>query len=1079
MLNIIYGSDNSNRDTLAYSSIGKAAEQGQKVWILVPEQFSLTTEKDIIKKFGIDAQTKIKVITFSRLCNLVLSNKGPLRMQYIDGAGKQIIAARTIRALNGKLENLGATLRRKGFSSTIVELVSEFKRYGISAEQLKLASKSEDDESFSKKLEDLSLILDTFNSFLEKSVSDAEDNLELICDKLPSCDFLSGSLYLMHFRSFTPIEYRVLANLMEKLDICAVMCCDGVRDCTHVFEPIARSCRSLLEIAESKGIACTQTPAKPEAYSAEDLQYLQESFFKVSPKPYSKVPENINVFELSGYYREAEAAADLILRLCRTENRKFSDFLILSRNPNTYTRILPAVFEARGIDIFIGSRRSILTNPFAQMLCSSLDIICFGYSYERIMSIARSGILDIPDSDIDMFENYLLAVNPTHAMWADESWSYCPDGYDIEIINRTRTALSSLSEEILSSLPGHQSAEQFCSAILGALDRLNLSLRLETICDGFAKKNMPYLADEYRQVWNSVISVFSQIATLMDGEPISRHDFCELFKNACSGISVALTPQTQGSVVFSPIDKFRSSETPIVIVLGLTDGVFPMPHSSEGIISDAERRRLFDKGILLSPGADFKRLEEELLIYSVLSSAKEKIYLFYPLSGSDGRMLNPSSIIKKVRGEIFPELVTHNPDFSEDYLRGAEGKSGAFDILCSSLSKVGGDPTSLKGASAELFSYFNNIPEYKERLSSIKESMQNKTAEKLSPESVLSIYGEKIMLSASKLEKYNACAFAYFMNYGLLAKEREIAGIESRSTGSIQHAALYRYFSDIEREKGDYNFITKDDCYEKIYSIVLDEATKSTELLYESSSYYKYVVNRMQGIAARTAWEVVKFYKSSLFRPVGFEITIDTKGEIPALEIKNDNGKTIGVVRGVIDRADSAVIDGKKYISIVDYKSSQKALDERLAAAGVNLQPLLYSDIVCNRLNASPAAMLYMQMTDPIIDASNLKYFSDEEIEKHTNSKIYFGGWISDKQEIISGYSKGGENGEKYIPDGIGAKVSQQELKRRINEANKKIHASALGIYDGNISVNPYKDKNFDACEYCDYSSICKYSAEK
>lgn len=1073
MLNIIYGTENTDRDERAYSFLQKATQENP-AWLLVPEQFSLSTEKLIIKKYGITSQTRIKVITFSRLCNLVLSRCGPMRMQYIDGAGKQIIAAKTLRAVRGRLSVLSSNLRRKGFSSTIVDIVSEFKRYGVSGDMLKALSEGEDE--LSQKISDLSVIFDTFNGFLEKEAADAEDNLELISPKIEACDFLHGSLIIMHFRSFTPVEYGVLGELMKKMDVYAAMCCDGIQDGSSLFSPVAYTCRTLAEKAEEIGVLYSQTKAEEQPCNNKELYWLQQNYFASRPIPFSENPANIKIFELSGIYREAEAAADLILNLCRTENKKFSDFLILARDTSTYNRIMPAIFDARGIDVFLDSRRSILTKPLCEMLMAALDILSFGYSYDRVMTIARSGIPDIPDSDIDMFENYLLAVNPTHAMWNEENWDYCPHGYDLEVINKTRHKLLDFVEKIGSQLSGRKTAKQICSAILLVLKEEMLAERTEQICDGFADNNMPYLADEFRQVWNSVISVLTQISALMDDENITWQDFSEIFKNACSGLSVGLTPQTQGSVIFSSIDRFRNSGTPVVIVLGMTDGVFPKAHTSEGLLSDAERAELLKYGIQLAPGADTKRREEQLLIYSVLTSASEKLYFFSPLASSDGKQLEPSSIVKRIKSRIFPDIKVFNPDFSGDYLKFSEGRSASFDILCTAIAECGGEKDKLCEAGKILYDYFAEIPEFSQRLDKIIQNMNAPDNEKLSKSSVEAIYGKTILLSASRLEKYNACAFSYFMNYGLLAIEREKAGIEPRSTGNIQHASLYRYFSDIKESNTDYSDITKDDCYEKVYSIVKDEAIRDTELLYESSSYYKYVVTRMQGIAARTAWEVVKFFKSSRFRPMGLELKIGTGEEIPAIEIKDSNNVSFASLRGIIDRADTAVIDGKTYVSIIDYKSSVKSLDERLVAAGVNLQPLLYSDIVCKRLNASPAAMLYMQMTDPIVDEEKLKGVTYEEIERAVNGKVSLGGWLADNAAVISSYSSGGENGEKFIPGGKSALVGEKELEERIEASNKKIRESALGIYQGNVSANPYIDKAYNACTYCPYGSSCNYN---
>lgn len=1072
MLGIIYGTELSDRDEFVFEQIEKESKD-KTVWILVPEQFSLSAEKQIIKRFGIKAQTSVKVITFSRLCNLVIGKLGPLRLEYIDGAGKQIIAARVMRELKNNMKSLAPNFKRRGFASEIVALVSELKRYGVTAEQLYCAAERTESEEFSAKLSDISAILENFNMLLERGAADAEDNLSFICSKICDCDFLSGSLFIMHFRSFTPVEYRVLGELMQKTDTYAVMCCDDLKKPSSLFTSVANSCRRLADTAEKSGVLCAEPVKRGDLKSENEMDFLAKNYFAPRPVLFEEEPKNIEVVEAANCYREVEAAADLILKLCRTENRKFSDFLILARNTADYNRIMPSVFKSRGIEVFLDSRRSIMTKPLAVMLCSVLDILAYGYSYDRIMSIARCGIVNVSDEDIDLFENYILAVSPSYAMWDSEEWSYNPGGeYDMQKINETRAALAAFVRKIEKRISGRKTAGQICGALLEVMEEEKIRERIQGIVDGLEDKNMPYLADEYAQVWNKINMLLVQISVLMDGENITWKDFCELFKNACGGITVGLTPQTQDSVLFSEIDRFRSSGTPIVIVLGVTEGVFPLPHSAEGLISDAERTELLKLEIELAPGADAKRHEEQFLIYSVLTAAKEKLYLFSPLTGSDGKQLESSPVIKRIKNKIMPRVRVFNPDKGGDVLKYAEGKAAAFEVLCSLAADKPGKFDELTGAERELYDYFASDDEYSERLFELSARMSGEPCEKISREAVENLYGKTVMLSASKLEKYNSCAFAYFMSYGLLASEREKAGIEPRSMGSIQHASLYEYFSDIKNNNVDYQTITKESCFEKIYEIVKKNAVESTELLYESSAYYKYVVSRMQGIAARTAWEVVKFYKSSAFRPVGFEITIDTKGDIPALRIEGTDGAHIATVRGIIDRADAAVIDGKTYVAITDYKSSQKTLDERLAAAGVNIQPLLYSDIICKRMNASPAAMLYMQMTEPIIDGARLKG-SEAAYEKAVNEKISFGGWIADSAQLLESYSKGGENGEKYIPRGKNALMSEADMRKRIDAANEKIRQSAEEIYNGNVKAEPYCDSKYDACEYCIFGGVC------
>ena len=64
--------------------------------------------------------------------------------------------------------------------------------------------------------------------------------------------------------------------------------------------------------------------------------------------------------------------------------------------------------------------------------------------------------------------------------------------------------------------------------------------------------------------------------------------------------------------MFSKIDMFRNTDAKVVIVLGVTDGVFPRGYGNEGILTDAEREALREYGIDLAMTASEKSHDEQL-----------------------------------------------------------------------------------------------------------------------------------------------------------------------------------------------------------------------------------------------------------------------------------------------------------------------------------------------------------------------------------------------------------------------------------------------------------------------------------
>lgn len=1072
MLQFILGPAGSGKTECIYQDIDARLRAGLRSWILVPEQFSLFTEKELIRRFGLPAQTRIKVLSFSRLCNLVLHQAGPLRMRYIDGAGKQIIAAQTLELLQGKLAVLGRNLRQKGFGQVLVQTISECKRYGVPPQGLRFAAEHTKEPELAAKLEDLALLYETYNGLIEAQSADAEDNLALICPRLRSCEFLTGKLYIQHFRSFTPIEHRALGELMHRFDLCAALDYSDAAAFSGLFAPVGGTIRRLRETAETEGIAEAEPIVLPGPSEESPLGYLRGRYFDARALPFAgNHGDAAGIYEVQNHCREIECAADLILRLCRTEGFRFSDFLILARDTASYTRILPAIFERRGIRVFLDARRSIASKPLIRLISGTLEILAYGPSYERVMAIARTGLFDLTRDAVDELENYILATAPSHAMWQAETWDYVPGRgrYDMEKINRARDVLLSGVRAVQNEITGTKTGGELCAALLDWMKQSGLSQQVIDRARACAAAGKPELADEYQQVWNAAVSVLAQISAVMARVPMTYRRFFELFEGACTGIEIGLTPQTIDCVVFSQIDRFRSSGSKVVLVLDMNEGVFPRGYMSEGLLSDSERRELERLGVELAPGMEQKRREEQLLIYAVLSAPRERLYFFRPLLDQEGKPQQGSGILKRIR-ELFPAIAAVNPDAGEDPLSGTEGRAGAFDLLAAALAEAGGDPELLPRPLRELYGWFCQDSAYQPRLRALREAMSAGPPETLSPDMVKELYGLPLSLSASQLEAYNACAFQYFLTYGLLVREREQAGVEPRGMGSVQHAALYDYFTELRDSGADFSAISREDCCRRVGEAVEREARKNAELLYETSAYYQYIVMRMKGIAARTAWEVVKFYRSSNFRPYGFEITIGTKGDIPALSVRID-GEEIARIRGIIDRADTTELDGETLVSVIDYKSSAKGLDVELVRDGITLQPLLYTDAVCRQLpNAVPAAMVYLQMNDPILDESKVK----GNLELAVNKEMAPRGWIADDAEIISAYTgTPGEDACSYLPAGTAAMVSREELQARIQSANEKIREAAVGIAGGRIGARPYQSYKHDACQYCLYGPVC------
>ncbi len=1075
MLEFLLGTEERANIKEIYSRAKSDAACGKSVFILVPEQYSMYAEQELIEGLGLAAQSKIQILTFSRLSNLIFSKLGPLRTSYIDKAGKYLLACRSLRLCKKDLNFFERNTLQPGFSALIVSLISEFKRYGVMPEVLRDTAEKLDNNLLSAKLSELSVIYEKFNELVDENYANAEDNLKIAMLKIPKADFLCGSLYISSFRSFTPVEYEVLKALLPKMDICVSLCTDTLSEST-LFAPQIASYRYLSAMAEDSGIEvkAPQFVKPTESFRAEELEHLKNNYFKYRPAAYEKAPENIHIVRPQNYYAEVTCAARTIKRLMRTKGYRLNDFLILTGSLENYELILPSVFAEFDINCFLDQKIRLAESPLMRMIISVLEILAFGFSYERIMTVFRSGFWNISKAQCDIFENYILAADITHRQWnSAEDWVYNPDKrrFDMTEINQIKSSALTPILDLINSFHGRKTVGEIADRLCDWLNSHSLHLAVSQKIDQFKLDNNIEGAEQLNRVWNSFGSVINQIADCIGDTPATFRDFYEYFTASITELNVGIVPPTQDKVIVSEVSHFRSTGAKVVLVLGVCDKVFPKSHNSEGILSDSERNQLNAAGLTLAPDSFEKQKEEQFLIYSVFSTPSDELYLFSPMGDKEGGSLGTSEVIKRIKGTLFPKIQTENEDTELDLI---EGKDHTFFELCARLFECDFNPENLTPVWQSVYSCFSEDGEYIKKLQHFQ-NMYRLSAEppKISKAMAKKLYGEPLTLSVSKLEKYNSCAFSFFMKYGLLAEERLLGGLKATDTGSILHDVLCRYFKDKSATDTDYSKITRDQCFDEITALVNSFATESDNTHFVSSNYYGYMLMRLKSIATSTAWKLVKFYSKSQFRPTGFEVSFGSGKGLPPYILDTNEGKV--TLKGFIDRVDSTEIDGTEYITVTDYKSSEKRIDPQMIDAGVTLQPLIYANAVSKGdEDKKPAAMMYLEMNDPILKFDTPPDEAEWEAAMSNGLKTH--GLFLDDAAVLSALDPqmDEKSATHYINCDAKSRLAKEYFEKRLEDAEKCAADTAEKILSGEIESSVPDIRGFDPCSYCPYNSICR-----
>ena len=187
----------------------------------------------------------------------------------------------------------------------------------------------------------------------------------------------------------------------------------------------------------------------------------------------------------------------------------------------------------------------------------------------------------------------------------------------------------------------------------------------------------------------------------------------------------------------------------------------------------------------------------------------------------------------------------------------------------------------------------------------------------LTPETVRGLYGERLRLSASQVDKAASCRFAYFMRYGLRARERKEITVDPAEFGTFVHYILEHTARDV-CEAGGFSRVS----LERTQELAMEYAGRYRREYFaglgERTSRQDYLLERnLQELRAvvRELWEELA---QSRFQPAGFEVQFGPGGAMPPVEIPG--GAMPAQLRGFVDRLDLYERDGQTYVRVVDYK---------------------------------------------------------------------------------------------------------------------------------------------------------------
>ncbi len=1084
MLHNITGRAKSGKTEYILSVCERMISEKKHTFLIVPEQGALVYERNIIERLGNSSNEYIEVINFKRLCNRVFRETGGLTQSYLDSAHTLLLMFKAVNSVREFLTEYRGAAENTVFINKAMQVINEFKMYGITSETLEKAAErlSENgNDRLCNKLRDFSLIYTAYSKVITDTFGDtfnyrdSTEDLERLASVLCDTKFFKGKTVIIDsFYGFTVPEFSVIDRIIRDADDVFITYLLEKGKNNILFERGRKAYEKITLYAKDNFVEYEDIETNfGHGFDSEDLCNLEKCFaFELcenKPELCDCTNSGVSLYACENIYDEAKTACAIINKLTSEHGAKYSDISILSRNPDDLCGILDTELSKNGIPFSFSLRYDLLTRPAASYITAAFEF-SKSKSKQSVLRFLKTGLTPLSDTEADLTECYIRTWNIQGRMFTDSEWLMNPDGYTSteEMSPRARKALDIV----------HDAREKMITPLSVFDEEIRCAKCANEISEAIVKllesgKYAPEELSEDETIYhNLVMDALDCIADICGKDYMTPSEYSDMFEMILSEYDTGKLPGTVDEVSVANAELFRAAKNKYTIVLGLNDGIFPRNPSPDSVFSDREKLLLRDLGLEISgTGAD-EAYDELFLAYKAITSCSKGLFLMYSEKDSKGDKMESSSVVSMCKNAL-PGLTEKSTD---------EAKK--LKLYLSDISLSAQVSTSDK----ELASV---LSEYLLSKGITPKADGDKHQSYLSEETAKDIFGEDMLLSPSRLDKFNYCACSYFGTYTLALSPERKASLGSAETGNIIHKILELLICELSEKKQKGEEITEE------YAILREKALLDsyiTELVGERnkkelSKRFKYLYNRLSGALDACVSVMASEIVESEFLPTDFEMSIGKQNaDIPfaSIPILDGEGKPNGTltINGKIDRTDIYKKDGKVYIRIVDYKTGTKKFNLADVSVGLNLQMLLYLYSLSKNCGTRygdgspvPAGVLYTPIHRP---SFNLELGEDAAADEKSAFKT--NGILIDDIEILQAMEKNIEG--KFIPvklkkDGsfwsTSSVTSLETMGRLLSCAADVAGKLASEIKSGKIGKNPYKCDAVNSCNFCDLAPFCRY----
>ena len=647
-LQFIFGNSGSGKSHYLYQQIVEESirHPEKNYLVLVPEQFTMQTQKDLCMAHPRGGIMNIDVLSFGRLAHRVFEETGKERQPILDDEGKNLVLRKIAGNYEDELTVLKGNLKKQGYISEVKSVISEFTQYGIDFEQLDSFMEGLNSESYLYyKLKDIRKVYEGFEDYLRDKYITKEELLDVLSQTVPEAKMLKDSVVAMDgFTGFTPVQNRLIGELLKVCDkIMLTVEIDRREDpfvYKHPYQLFALSKQmvtSLTEVAQEVRVEIDEPVwlCKNPSYRFKEnseMAFLEEELFRYSRRKYSgKKMQSISLHEVHTPQEEAQYVAEEIRRLVREEGYRYREIAVIASDLNTYADSLEKACERYEIPVFMDHKKSILLNSFVEYLRSLLVMVEQNYTYESVFRYLRTGLCGFTRDEVDRLENYCLALDLKGFKKWDQVWvrkTPMTTKEELEELNQLRVRFVEKLTPLHTVLKKRRkTVKEITLAVYEYLVQEKIQEQLAELEQKFQEEGELALAKEYAQIYRIVLELFDKFVELLGEEEIPLKEYCELLDAGLEEAKVGVIPPSLDQVVIGDMERTRIKNIRALFFVGANDTLLPGNAGARGLLSERDRKQFQEKKMNLSPGPKEKLYIQKFYLYMNLTKPSELLYL--------------------------------------------------------------------------------------------------------------------------------------------------------------------------------------------------------------------------------------------------------------------------------------------------------------------------------------------------------------------------------------------------------------------------------------------------------------------